>query len=200
MPVFFKHGQFRVGFAAAKALRKFSAIICLYIFYRKRKDPEHVFQKDNARIRGNFPESFHIAESGEFINSRVMIELFPVCISCDANRRNVFHVDLYTLSGKCHLVIGLWNIFGICRLLRSQFQSFQSTPESGNRTGITPLFQFYPKDDPTGMRTSAPHVADETDFLVGMLAGMRMRMSGTVAKRVQKTDITFFPAVNILYK
>ena len=100
----FKHGQFRVGFAAAKALRKFSTIVCLHTFYGKRKGPEHVFRKDNGRIRGNLPESLHIAEFGKFIDCRVRIELFPGCISCDANRRNVFHVDLYTLSGEGHLV------------------------------------------------------------------------------------------------
>ena len=195
---FFKHGQFRVGFIAAKALRKFSAIICLYTFYRKRKGSEHVFQKDSGRIRGNLPESFHIAESGKFIDCRVLIELFPGCISCDANRRNVFHVDLYTLSGGGHLFIRLWNIFGICRLLRSQFQSFQSTPESGDRTGIAPLFEFYPKDDQTGMRIASAHILDQFDLVRSVLIWMGMRTSGTIAKRVPGAVITFFPSVNIL--
>ena len=99
-------------------------------------------------------------------------------------------------SGNVIWFIDLRNIFGIFRLLTGQFQSFQSAPKTGNRMDVALLFEFYPKENQTGMRISAPHVAVEANFLIGMLVCMSMRTSGTVAQGIPGSIVTFFQTLN----
>ena len=146
-----------------------------------------------------FFKSLYKTPSGILINGSVLEKLLPDDLAVfEAGGGNKFDVHLNTLPRVVHLFIGFGNIFGVRRMDRHNSLFSEEAVKSGNGAGITSLPELDPKDYQAGIRIAASHIEDEFDFLRGMLVGMMVRSSGTIAQRVQGAIIPAFPTVNIL--
>ena len=101
--------------------------------------------------------------------------LFPFRFIDKAGGWNEFYIDLDTLTGIFHLLIRLWNVFGVGKLLTHDSLFLRETIQTGNGTFIATLHEFPPKDDRTGMRIASTHIMDKLDFFWGMPVGMVIR-------------------------
>ena len=70
--------------------------------------------------------------------------------------------------------------------------------KAGDGAGVASAPEFDPENDESGMRIPAAHIADQLEFLWGMLVGMGMWASGEVTQGVPGAVIAAFPAVDIL--
>ena len=59
---------------------------------------------------------FQIAPAGKFIDCCVMVKLFALCISNDADFWHELYVNLHSLARKMHLFVRFWNVFRIWQL------------------------------------------------------------------------------------
>lgn len=59
-------------------------------------------------------KGFHIAPSGILVNGSILEKLLSNDAAVyEADRRDKFHVNLDTLAGVVHLLIGFWDIPGV---------------------------------------------------------------------------------------
>jgi len=145
-----------------------------------------------------FFKGFHETPSGEFIDGCVLIKTLPFGITCQADRRDKFDVDLDALSGIAHGFVRLRDVLGIRRSSCQNALFSQEAIESGDGAGVSPLHELDPKDDQSGIWIASAHIRDELPFGIGMLVGVMVRFSGTVPKGFDRTIKTTFPTINIL--
>ena len=72
-----------------------------------------MLHKLRGRICAVLLECLQVAETAVLINGGVLIEFLPLCLSDKAGRRDEFNINLDTLAGILHLLIGFGNILGI---------------------------------------------------------------------------------------
>ena len=72
-----------------------------------------VIYKEGRGIGAVFPKSLHKTPSGILINRSILIEMLAFGLIYKTDGRDKFNINLDTLSGILHLLIGLSNVFGV---------------------------------------------------------------------------------------
>lgn len=157
-----------------------------------------MLQKLCGGVSTVFLKGFHVPPAGIFVNGRILIKLFSLCLADQTAGGDKFYVNLNALSGMGHLLIRFGDIPGVRELLSHNPLFFQKAVKTGNGAFIAALHEFDPENNQTGMGVAPAHILDKFDFFRGMLVGMGMRTSGAVTKGVPGTVITVLPSVNIL--
>lgn len=181
-----------------KAIGKLSPVVCLHTLDFCGKGFDEMIHKHSGRVSAMLLKGFHKTPAGVFINRGVLIEFLTSSIIDQADRGNKLYIDLNTLSGVSHLLIGLRNILRIMRFQADKALSAQETVKASDRTRITTQAKFDPKDDKPIMGIAPAKIRNKFDLLRGMLVGMMMRSAGTVTQGLPGAVITPFPAINIL--
>ena len=122
-----------------------------------------------------FFEGLQIAESAVFVNEGILIPLCPRFLTHDTHFRNIFHIDLDSLTRVLHLFVRFRDILRIRKLHRKLIPFAQESIQTGDGSGVATLTQLYPEHDQTGVFVSSEHIQDEFDFLLRMLIGMAVR-------------------------
>lgn len=146
-----------------------------------------------------FLKSFHIPPAGVFIDGGILIKAFSFCFIDQTGGRNEFDIDLYPLPRIFHLLIRLWDVFGIGKFLSHDTLLFEETVETGDGAFITTLHEFDPENDQSGMRIASAHIPDQFNLVRSMLVWMGMGTSGTVAQGIPGTIVAVFPAGGLFY-
>lgn len=193
-----KQGRFIRPTIRRETLCELLSIICLYAFNGEWENFYQVFQKDLGGIGTVFLKSLHKTPAGVLINGGILIELAATCSIDKADRRDKFDIDLDTLSGMVHLLIGLWDVLRIRKMDSHNALFFKETIEAGNRSFVTTLHKLDPENDEAGMRISSAHIGNEFDFRRSMLVGMVMWPSGLIPKGFDRAVKAIFPAIDIL--
>lgn len=183
----------------SKAVGKFRSIIGLDALDGERERFYQVLHKLCGGIGAVFLKSFHKTPSGILVNGSVLEELLsndPAVF--ETGGRDKFDIHLDTLARILHLLIWLWDVFGIGWMDRHNALLFQEAVESGDGAGITALPEFHPKNDQTGIRITAAHLKDEPCFLRGMLVRVMVRASGAITQGFYGAVKASFPAIDIL--
>lgn len=132
----------------SKAVGKFRSIIGLDALDGERERFYQVLHKLRGRIGVVFLKSFHKTPPGILVKGSVLEELLPNDLAVfETGGRDKFDIHLDTLTGILHLLIWLWNVFGIGWMDRHDTLFFEEAVESGNGAGITTLPELNPKND-----------------------------------------------------
>ena len=75
-----------------------------------------------------------------------------------AYSRNEFYIDLDTLSGVMHLLVGLWNILGIRKFISHNSLPSKNTIKPCYRAFIASLHELYPEDNKSCIGISSAHI------------------------------------------
>ena len=134
------------------------------------------------RICAVLLKRFEDTESAILVNGCILVKLLSFRFSHKTNVRNVFHIDLDTLTRILHLLIWLGNIFGIRQLYRHLAASGKHSIQAGDGSGVTTLTQLDPEHNQTGIGVSAPHILDQVQFFGCMLIGVAVWAVGTVCQ------------------
>ena len=102
------------------------------------------------------------------------------------------------LARVVHLLVGLWDILGVGGMNRHEALFSEDTVKAGDGAGVAALPELDPENDQAGVGIPAAHIADQLEFLRGMLVWMGMRAAGTVTQGVPGAVIAPLPTVDIL--
>lgn len=93
---------------------KLRSVIRLDTLDVQRESLYQVLHKQCGRIGAVFLKSFHKTPSRILINGSVLEELLPNDLAVfETGGRDKFDIHLDTLTGILHLLIWLWDVFGI---------------------------------------------------------------------------------------
>lgn len=191
-----KGGFFPVG---GKAVGKFRPVVCLDAFNGAGKSLHKMIYKLGGRIGIMLLKRLHETPSGEFINGRILKELFADDLTVfQADGRDKFHIYLNTLARADHLLIRLGNVLWIGGMNSHDALFSEKAVESRDGALIAALAEFDPENDKSGVWITAAHIGDEPDLGIRVLVRMVMRTSGTVTQRVPGAVIASSPTVNVL--
>lgn len=184
---------------ACEPVGKFRTVIRLDAFDGAGEGFDQMFHELSRRIGAVFLERFHETPARAFVNGGVLEELLPDDLTVlQTGRGDKFHIHLEPLSRIGHLLIGLGDILRIGRMHRHDALFSKDPVKAGDRAGVAALSELDPENDQAGMRIPAAHIADQLEFLRGMLIGVGMGTSGEVTERVPGAVITAFPTVDVL--
>ena len=180
--------QFTVGLS--KAVGKLKPVVSLDTF-----DGEAVLfeesicflQKVGRGIGALFPVSRQISQSGKLVNGGVLEEALPVGA---AGARNNLDVDLDTLAGVGHLLVGLGLVWLLLWALRQSAKALKHPVQAFRAARIPALLEPAPQVDESQIGISPPHIPNQLQFLFCMLVGMGMRALGAI---VQRFDTSIVP-------
>ena len=137
-----KGGFFPMG---GKAVGKFRPVVCLDAFNGAGKSLHEVIYKLSGRIGIVLLKRLHETPTGEFINGRVLKELFSDYLTVfQTGGRNKFYIYLNPLSGIIHLFIGLRDILWIRGMYGHDALFSEEAVESRDGTLIAALTEFNP--------------------------------------------------------
>lgn len=193
----FKQGRLFTSFGQ-KPAGELSAIVCLYAFNQIGEALDDMAEKHSRGIGAVFLKCFKIAKAAVFIQESILEPLCRLLLAHNAGLRNKFDVNLYSLARILHLLVGLWDIFGIGLLYSHGVSLSQKPVQSGDRTFVSSLSQLYPEYDDPSMWISAAHIQDELDFFRRVLVGMAVGPVRSVFQRGKGSVIAFAPAIDIL--
>lgn len=146
-----------------------------------------------------FLKSLHKTPSGILVDSGILEEMLSAHLAVHkAGGRDEFHVYLNALSGMVHLLVRLGDILGIGRMDSHDALLFEKTIKSRDGAGVAALHELDPENNEAGVRVSSAHIQDEFDLLRGMLVGVVMGPSGTVAQRLDRAVKAALPAIDVL--
>ena len=184
---------------SGKAVGKFRPVVRLDTFDGARKGFYQMFHKLSRRIGVVFLKRLNKTPSGILIDCSILKELFSDHLAVlQTGGGDKFHIHLDPLAGVVHLLIRLGDILGIRRMNRHDALLSKDAVKAGDGAGVASAPEFDPENDESGMRIPAAHMADQLEFLWGMLVGMGMWASGEVTQGVPGAVIAAFPAVDIL--
>ena len=112
-----KHGK-GLLLAVPHLIGKLKAIIGLDTFDGKGKLFHDMLQKLCGGVGTVLLKSLQIPETAVFVNEGVLIPLCAILLPDNTGLRDKFHIDLHTLAGILHLLIGLGDILWIRQLNR----------------------------------------------------------------------------------
>lgn len=115
---FFKEGQLFRG-RGAEPVGKFRTVACLDTLHDKGELSDTVPDESSGRKGTVFPKCLQIPETAVFFQEGVLV--VSTFSGSDTNQTtlwNIFDVDLYSLSGITHLLIGFGDILGIWQFHR----------------------------------------------------------------------------------
>lgn len=160
----------------SKAVGKLWSVVCLNAFNGKRERFHQMFHEHGGGISAVFLKGLHEPPSGVLVNGGILEKVFTNNLAVDeAGRGDEFHINLNTLSGTHHLLIGLRDIFRVRRMYSHDPLSFEEPVQSGDGAGVSALGEFDPENDKSGMRVTPAHVRDEFDLIGGMLVRVVVR-------------------------
>ena len=194
----FKQGQIILPFCISEAFRELRAIIGLHTFNGQGKCLDQMVQKGSRGIGTVLLKSLYEAPAGIFVDSGILIEFLPDGMIYQTDGRNKFHINLDPLPRITHLFIRFGDILGIFGLHGHHILFAQKAVKAWDRAFIAFLHEFDPKDNESGIRVSAPHIANELDLSRRMLVRMMMGTPGTITEGIPGAVITAQPAINIL--
>lgn len=173
--------QFTVGLS--KAVGKLKSVVSLDTFDGKAVPFEEsicFFQKVGRGIGALFLVSRQISQSGKLVNGGVLEEALPVGA---AGARNNLDVDLDTLAGVGHLLVGLGLVWLLLWALRQSAKALKHPVQAFRAARIPALLEPAPQVDESQIGISSPHIPNQLQFRLCMLIGMRMRPLGTIGQR-----------------
>lgn len=183
----------------SKAVGKLRSIIGLDALNGERECFYQMLHKLRGGIGAVFLKSFHKTPSGILVNGSVLEELLPNDPAVfETGGRNEFDIHLDTLTRILHLLIRLWDVFGIGRMESHDALLSQEAVETGDGAGITALPEFDPENDQAGIRITAAHMGDEPCFLRSMLVRVMVWSSGAFTQGFYGAVKAPFPAIDIL--
>lgn len=178
---------------------EFRPVIRLDTFNTAGKSFHKVFQEHSSRVGVMLFKSLHKTPAGILVNGSILKEFFANDLRVfEAGEGNEFYVNLDALPGMIHLLIRLWNIFGIRRMDSHDTLPSEEAVEASDGAGIATLHEFYPENDEAGIRISPTHIGDESDLFRGMLAGMMVGAPGEASQGFDRAVKAAFPAVDVL--
>lgn len=192
-----KHGRLFTSFWQ-KSVGELSAIVRLYAFNQIGKALDNMAKEHCGRIGAVFLKSLKIAKAAVFVQKGILEPLCWLLLAHDAGLRNKLDVNLYSLAGILHLLIRLWDVFGIRRFYSHGVPLSQKPVQPRDGTFVTSLSQLNPEYDDPGMWISAAHIQDKLDLFRRVLVGMAVRSVRSVFQRGKGSVIAFAPAVDIL--
>ena len=137
-------------------------------------------------------------ETAVFINKCVLEITFIFRFTYQAGFRNIFDINLPSLSRILHLFIRFGFFFGIRELDWFAIYPTQSTIQTRDGSGVTTLAQLYPEHHKTGVRVPAAHILDELNLRISVLVRMAVRTMRAVCQGLKRTIILLAPTVDIL--
>lgn len=149
-------------------------------------------------------ECFQVAETAELVQECVLVKIPAVlrrlihCLTDQTTLGDKFDINLDSLAGIIHLLIGLRDIFGIWQLYRHLTAFSQKTVQTRNRAGVAPLPQLHPEHDQAGVGIPAAHILNQLDLLRPMLVRMAVRPVRAVFRRCLRPIVSLAPAVDVL--
>ena len=159
----------------SKTIGELDAVVGLYTFNRETVFFEErcgVLQKSRRAEGAQLLEGFQITKTGKLIKGGILVVFLAACLTDQTGSRDVFHVDLYTLTGILHLLIQFRNVLGIRRSDRHLPAAAQDAIYAGDASCIPPLHEFHPKHDQSRVWIPAPHIGDQLQFLRCVLVRM----------------------------
>ena len=154
---------------------KLGSVVCLNALDLVRELFSAVLEEHCGRISAVFFKCFKVTETRVFIDKGVLLELFPLGIADKTRRRHEFDVDLYSLPGIEHFLIGLGDVLGVWKLHCHLAAPDQNTIKSGYRPCIASLPEFDPQHHDSSVGIPSPHISDQRQLLIGMLVRVMIR-------------------------
>ena len=99
-----------------QTIGKFSAIVCLNTFNGKRKFFDHMAQELRGGISAVFLESLYVPKTAVLIQEGILEPLCWLLLPNNTDLWHKLHIDLHSLTGILHLLIGLWYVFRVRQL------------------------------------------------------------------------------------
>ena len=155
-------------------------------------------QEGSRGIGAVLLKRLNIPKPAVLVQEGILKPLCGLLLVHNTSFRDEFHIDLHTLAGILHLLIGFWNILGIRQFYGHSATFSQETIQPGNGSGVTFLPELDPQHNDPGIRVAAAHVQDELDFFRCVLVWMMMRPVRAVCQRLECTIVPLAPTVDIL--
>lgn len=117
-----------------------------------------------------------ITKTAELVKEGILIE--TISLSSIANQAalwNELNVNLYPLAWILHLLVTLWNVFGIWQLHGHLAALAQKAIQTRDGACVAPQPQLYPEYHQAGIGTPAAHILDELDLVGLVLVWMAVR-------------------------
>lgn len=184
--------------AVCKAIGKLKSIVCLDALDRIRKPFYAVLNKHRGRVCAVFRKGFQIAKTTVFINEGVLIPFCAWFLPYDAYFRNIFHINLNSLSRILHLFIWFWNIFRIWELCRQLVAFAKEAVQTGDGSGVAALAKLDPEHDQTRVFVAPEHIQDQLDLLGCVLVRMAVWPMRAIRQRLKRSVVALEPAVDVL--
>lgn len=142
---FLKKSQLFCG-RGVEPVGKFRAVVCLDALNSIGKFSDTVSDKLGGRIGAVLLKSLQISEAAVFVQKCVLvISAFFGGSADQAAFRNVFDIDLDSLSGVAHLLVGFRDILGVRQFYRHLPALSQKTVQAGDGACIASLTQLHPE-------------------------------------------------------
>lgn len=122
-----------------KPVGELSAIVRLYAFNQIGKALNDMAEKHCRRIGTVFLKSLKIAKAAVFIKEGILEPLCWLLLTYNAGLRNKLDVNLYSLAGILHLLVGFWDVFGIGQLYSHGISLSQEPVQSGDGAFVSSL-------------------------------------------------------------
>lgn len=187
-----------IGALRQEAVRKLGAIVRLDTFNEIRELFHNMAQEGSRGIGAVLLKRLNIPKPAVLVQEGILKPLCGLLLVHNTSFRDEFHIDLHTLAGILHLLIGFWNILGIRQFYGHSATFSQETIQPGNGSGVTFLPELDPQHNDPGIRVAAAHVQDELDFFRCVLVWMMMRPVRAVCQRLECTIVPLAPTVDIL--
>ena len=188
----------QVPFAARKPVGEFKPVVRLDTFHLdptacvpRGQPPQEVRRGVGGlfRIGGQKTKPCELVDGGVLEQSELGIR--------DAASWNDLHIDLYTLSGMGHLLVGLGSVLLFRLLGRKQTQPAHDPEQAFRAAGVAPGLQAVPELDHAQGRVSAAHVTDKLQLGLRVLVRMAVRASGVAGQGRHSSVPTLFPEVDV---
>ena len=179
--------QFTVGLS--KAVGKLKSVVSLDTFDGKAVPFEEsicFLQKVRRGVGALFIVSSQVPQPRKLVDGGILKESLP---GRTARARNNLDVNLNTLAGIGHLLIGFRAVRLLFGLLRQSTHTFQYPVQAFRAARIPALLEPAPQVDESQIGISPPHIPNQLQFRLCMLIGMRMRPLGTIGQRFNCSSV-----------
>ena len=171
----FKNSQLFCG-QGVEPVGKFRAIVCLNALNGIGEFSDTVSDKLGGGIGTVLLKGLQIPETAVFVQKCVLV--VSTFVGGSTNQTafwNVFDVDLDSLTGIAHLLIGLGDILGVWQFHRHLSALSQKAVQAGDGTCITSLPQLHPEHHQARIGIPAAHILNKLDLVGAVLVWMAVR-------------------------
>ena len=152
-------------------------------------------QEISGRVGGLLGISGEETQTGELVDGGILEQAqFGVC---DAFTGNHLHIHLDTLTGICHLFIGLRGVLLFRLFCREQAHFAQDAEQAFRAAGVAALAQAVPELQHAECRIPAAHIADELQLSFRVLIWMTVGPSGLAGQGRHTSVPALFPEVDV---